>query len=81
MVTVNSVAGFCLILSTSLIAVNSRSLVLPPVDGGQLLMGKSLASFDTRDQALATIGMLGLGGRPVLGPIEEVKVYKNLVIT
>ena len=76
MVTVNSVAGFCLILSTSLIAVNSRSF--PPVDGGQLLMGKSVASFDTRHQALAAIGMLGVGG---LLPVEEVKVYKNLVVT
>ena len=75
MVTVNSLTAFCLILSTSLIAVNSRSLALPPVDGGQLLMGKSVGFFDTRDQALAIAAMTGLV------PVEEVKVYKNLVIT
>ena len=52
MVIANSFTALCLILSTSLLVVNIRAGPILPDAYSQLLMGKSLGFFDTRDEAL-----------------------------
>ena len=65
MAIANSITVLRLILSSSLLVVNIRAGPILPNVYSQLLMGKSLGFFDTRDEALENV---------MTNDVEDVKV-------